>query len=411
MQESSAPSEPKGALAGLVVVDLTRHIAGPYCTQILGDMGADVIKVESLAGDDTRLDQPVVDGIPLYFTIFNRNKRSLSLDFRNPSSHTILDGLIQRADVLIQNFRPGVMEKMGYPTTRVRELRPDIVYVSISGFGPRGTYAGQPAFDEVLQAMSGLMELTGQPDGPPTLVGVPVIDILTGLYAVTATLVALVHRTRTGVGQTIDTNLYETALNTVNPSITRFLLDRVGDHRNGNQNRHEAGINTYRTLDDDMMIVAFSDGHWRLLATEIGGPELASDPRFASIELRAASAQELDLLVSRWTATQTREAILDRLSVIGVPCGPVRTISDVASDPDLQERLITVHANGRPVPVIKLPIDMSLTPPREPLDPPALGEHTHSILTDFLEFSDQEVQSLIEGGVIAPPAIAASPAV
>jgi crotonobetainyl-CoA:carnitine CoA-transferase CaiB-like acyl-CoA transferase len=398
------------ALGGIVVVDLTRHIAGPYCTQMLGDMGADVIKVESLRGDDTRQEEPFYEGSSLYFMNYNRNKRSIALDLRSSEAHEVLDALIARADVLIQNYRPGVMADMGYSWERLRRLNPRLLYVSVSGFGPRGPYADRPAFDEVLQAMSGLMDLTGPADGTPTLVGVPIIDTLTAVYALGATIAGLFHRERTGEAQAIEVNLYGCALSAVNPSLTRFLASGAVDRRNGNRNRYEAGINTYRTLDGYVHLVAYSDAHWQRLARRIGGEALAGDARYATVQRRSQAIDTIDELVATWTAQRSTRDVLDSMVEDGVPCGPVRSITDVASDPELVDAERTVmlrHPNGDQLPFLAMPIEFSATPPGVRTDPPDVGAHTEEVLRQ-LGIEPDRIEGWLRKGVIGGAIAAAN---
>jgi crotonobetainyl-CoA:carnitine CoA-transferase CaiB-like acyl-CoA transferase len=391
-----------GILNGVVVVDLSRHIAGPLCTQLLGDLGATVIKVEGLRGDDSRVEEPLYRGTSLYYMNYNRSKRSISVDFRSPEASEILEPLISRADILVQNFRPGVMAKMGLSETRIRELSADIIYVSVSGFGSRGPNAHLPAFDEVLQAMSGLMSLTGARDGAPTLIGVPIIDNLTGVYAFASSLAALYHRRTTGRGQTIDVNLLGAALTVVNPSITRFYADGVEESRNGNRNRYVAGINTYETQDGFIESVSYSDAHWAKLVERIGKPDLAQDARYSTIESRAQHVDEVDAILSDWMAGFTNREILAVMEADGIPCGAVRSVGEVARDPELRlaERLVDLlHPTGEELPFLRMPVEFSLTPAEVELPPPQLGEHTTWVLREFLGMSAAQAEALIDRGV------------
>lgn len=397
----------QGLLSGVAVVDMTRHIAGPYCAQMLGDMGADVVKVESLRGDDTRQEEPIHDGTSVYYMNYNRNKRSISIDFRSPHALRVLEPLVAGATVLLQNFRPGVMDQMGLSERRIRDLSPSVVYVSVSGFGSKGPYAKLPAFDEVLQAMSGLMALTGPAGGSPTLVGVPIIDTLTAVYALAATMSGLYYRQRTGIGQTIEVNLYGAALSAVNPSITRFVADGIEDRQNGNRNRYEAGINTYATADGFVHLVAYADAHWSKIAARIDGPGLVSDPRYLTIEARARRMDEIDTLIASWMRSRTTADVMQVMAEDGVPCGEVRTISQVARDPELvaAERLVSLtHPNGEELPFLAMPVEFSRTPQTVRWGPPAIGEHSWSVLTEVLGLSESEATNLINLGVVGTPA-------
>jgi CoA:oxalate CoA-transferase len=391
-------------LEGVTVIDLCRHIAGPYCAQMLGDMGAEVIKVESLRGDDTRVEEPRYDGASLFFMNYNRNKKSIAVDLRSETGKGIFARLVERSDVLIQNYRPGVMTSMGFPNERLMQLNPLLIYLSVSGFGSKGPYANRAAFDEVLQAMSGLMAITGQVDGMPTLVGQPIVDILTGTLAFAATLLGLRQRDMTGEGQQIEVNLYGCALQAVNPSITRYLTTGSEDERNGNRNRYEAGINTYATRDGYVHLVAYANAHWAALANRIRGPELASDPRYATIEERAKHMNEIDDMIGGWMANYTTQEVIDMMVEDGVPCGPVRSIPEVSMDPELRQanRLVDVPSpHGNPVPLLNLPIDVAETPPSVRRPPPLLGEHTMEIACDFLGYPRSTVEQWCAEGTVA----------
>jgi crotonobetainyl-CoA:carnitine CoA-transferase CaiB-like acyl-CoA transferase len=371
---------------------------------MLGDMGAEVIKVESLHGDDTRGEEPRFDGSSLYFMNYNRNKKSIAVDLRSDAGKEILTRLIERSDVLIQNFRPGVMEAMGFPYSRLAAINPKLVYLSISGFGAKGPYADRAAFDEVLQAMSGLMDLTGQVDGMPTLVGQPIVDTLTAVFAFSAVLLALYHRNAMGKGQEISVNLYGSALQMVNPSISYFLTTGIADTRAGNSNRYEAGINTYPTRDGYVHLVAYANSHWIALANRIAGSELASDRRYTTVELRAQHKDAIDTLIRDWMIRYPTQEVLDMMVEDGIPCGAVRSIPDVATDPELRQadRLVDVpNANGNQVPLFKLPIDLSAAPSAVRMPPPLLGEHTLEITTELLGYPRSLVETWCAEGRLA----------
>lgn len=398
-----ATPQTRDLLSGVVVVDFTRHIAGPFCSQMLGDMGADVIKVESLRGDDTRQEEPIYDGTSVYYMNYNRNKRSIAVDFRSPHAHRVLEPIVRRADVLIQNFRPGVMAQMGLSEERIRELNPSVVYVSVSGFGSKGPYARRAAFDEVLQAMSGLMALTGPVGGTPTLVGVPIIDTLTGVYTLGATMAGLYHRQRTGIGQTIEVNLYGAALTAVNPSITQYATEGIEDTQNGNRNRYEAGINTYATSDGYVHLVAYADAHWAKLAARIGGQALMADARYGTIAARAQRMDEVDDVIAGWMRRFTTDEVVRLMDQDGVPCGEVRRIRDVAADPELRaaDRLVDlIHPNGDRLPFPAMPIEFSSTPTSVRFAPPGVGEHSAWVLNEFLGLSTEETAELMRYGVV-----------
>jgi CoA:oxalate CoA-transferase len=282
-------------------------------------------------------------------------------------------------------------------------LNENVIYVSVSGFGPKGPYATRAAFDEVLQAMSGLMALTGPVDGLPTTIGVPIIDTLTGVYTFGATLAALYHRLQTGRGQSVEANLFGAALVASNPSITRFFADGVEESRNGNRNRYVAGVNTYRTKDGYVHFVAYSDSHWSRLASRIGPEALVEDDRYKTIEHRTERIDEVDALISSWTTRHVTSEIVAFMEADGIPCGEVRSIGMVASDPELRTagRIVDLdHPNGAALPFLAMPLDFSETPQSVRLPPPRVGEHSRSVLSDYAGLSQDEVASLINRGVV-----------
>jgi CoA:oxalate CoA-transferase len=289
-------------LAGLRVVELGRHIAGPFCAQMLGDAGADVIKVESPRGDPGRLVAPFAGPTSLYFVNFNRNKRSIALDLRTAEGRGILVDLIAQADVFVHNYRPGVVEQLGVDVAALHDVNPGLIGVGISGFGREGPYAEQPAYDDVLQAMSGLMSLTGFADGPPLIVGAPIIDCTTGLYAFTAVLLGLAQRSQTGKGSVLSVSMLDCAMSLVNWSYSRYLTTGEVDNRSGNQNRYYACIGTHRTRDGYVQIIADTDAAWRALAELMGRSDLAEDGRLRTAEGRADAKDEVAAAIDDHTS-------------------------------------------------------------------------------------------------------------
>lgn len=393
------------ALSGVKVLDLSRYIAGPFCGQILGDLGAEVVKVERAdGGEEGRRVGAAVNGETLFFMGANRNKRSLTLDFRSPDGQAILRSLSAKADILIENFRPGTMEKMGCGYEELSRVNPGLVMVRVSGFGQTGPMAHHPCFDGAAQAHSGIMELTGRPDGPPTMAGVFVSDYSTALYATIAALAALQARGRTGRGQVVEATLMESAVSMLTTAIGETRLLGQEQSRLGNRDRYLAPSHCFRTRDGRWVyVVAGNDQHFLRFAEAMGQPELGADPRFSSFVARNAHVAALEELIDEWGRENDAEDVLRTLHEAGVPCEPVATIADVAANPQLRERQMIVevpHPFGGTVPMPGPAMRMSLTPPAVHRGPPALGEHTRDVLAGWLAMADEEIDRYEREGVV-----------
>jgi crotonobetainyl-CoA:carnitine CoA-transferase CaiB-like acyl-CoA transferase len=369
----SRPTRPtrSGPLAGVVVADFTRVLAGPYCTMLLADLGAEVIKVESPTGDDSRhWVPPTRDDVGTYYLAINRNKRSIVLDLADPDDAAVAHELSARADVFIHNFKPGGLDRFGLGYAAVAARNAGSIYCSISGFGT-GAGASLPGYDLLVQGMSGLMSLTGAPEGPPFRAGISVFDVMTGLQSAIGILAALHHRDQTGVGQQVETNLLSTALSTLVNQTSAYVAAGVVPGRMGNAHLSLFPYEPLQTGDGELIVVAGNDGQFSKLCAAIGAPELAEDTRFASVGARNDHREDLrPLLLSRLAKRPAKEWF-DVLSAAGVPCGP---INDVAGGVELAERLglePVVLAGG--VPTVRNPIGLSATPPSYDLAPPALG--------------------------------------
>jgi crotonobetainyl-CoA:carnitine CoA-transferase CaiB-like acyl-CoA transferase len=373
----ASPASPRGPLSGIVVADFGRVLAGPYCTMLLADLGADVIKVESAAGDDTRHWVPPYRGdVGTYYLAVNRNKRSIVLDFDDPGDLEVAHALAQRADVFVHNFKPGGLARFGLGYDAVRRRRPDVIYCSISGFGSdKG--ASLPGYDLLIQAVSGLMSLTGSPDGPPYRAGVAVFDVMTGLHCAIGILAALHHRDLTGEGQHIETDLLSTALSALVNQTSAYVAGGVVPERMGNAHLSLFPYEPLPTGDGELIVVAGNDGQFRKLAAALGIPEVADDVRFATVAARNANREELRPLLLERLATRSAQEWFRVLSSVGVPCGP---INDVRGGVELAEELglEPVVLAGR-IPTVRNPLRMSATPVRYDLAPPVLGEHTDEI--------------------------------
>lgn len=394
-----------GALAGLKVLDLSRFIAGPHCAMILGDLGADVVKVErTRVGDDVRALKPQVAGESLYFFVFNRNKQSLTLDFRNAKAQALLRRLISEADVLIENFRPGTMEQMGLGWEQVRELNPRLIMARISGYGQKGSRSSEPCFDAIAQATSGLMSLTGQADGPPMVAGTFVVDYSTALYAAVGILAALEQRHKSGKGQLVDVSLVGTGVSLLLTAIPEQTLLGRTMSRVGNRDRYSAPAQTFRAGDGQWVyLIAGNDAHFPRLARIMHRPELLEDPRFATMPARLANTEAVEALVAEFVAALTADEVVELMREAEVPCAKVATIEDVVSDPYMHEagHITSVrHDAIGDVPVQASPIRMSDTPTSIRRPPPRLGEHRDSVLSDWLALSSEEIAALKAEGVV-----------
>ena len=370
-----------GPLAGLLVADFSRILAGPYCTMLLGDLGANVIKVESPEGDDTRRwVPPTRDGVATYYLAINRNKRSVVLDLRDPHDLDAAHELARRADVLVQNFKPGGLARFGLDYESVRAANPDVVYASISGFGAGGgkDLAG---YDLMVQAMSGLMSLTGDADGPPYRSGISVFDVISGLHAAVAILAALHHRSVTGEGQQVEVSLMASALSAMVNQTSAYVAGGVVPFRMGNSHPSVYPYEPLPTADRDLIVAAANDGQFRRLVQVLGVPALADDPRFATNQARTGNREQLrPLLAERLAARQAAEWFTE-LNAAGVPCGPINTVDagvDFACEIGL-EPVVTAGDGDAAMPGIRNPVDYSATPPSYPLPPPAVDEHGDQI--------------------------------
>jgi crotonobetainyl-CoA:carnitine CoA-transferase CaiB-like acyl-CoA transferase len=362
-----------GPLSGIVVADFSRVLAGPYCTMLLADLGADVIKVEGPAGDDTRhWVPPVRDGVGTYFLAVNRNKRSIVLDLADPEDSEVAHALSARADVFIHNFKPGGLAKFGLDYDAVAARNADVIYCEISGFGS-AEGASLPGYDLLVQAMSGLMSLTGDPGGPPYRSGISVFDVMTGLHSAVGILAALHHRDLTGQGQRIETNLLSTALSAMVNQVSAYIAGGVVPRRMGNAHLSLFPYEPLATGDGELIVVAGNDGQFRRLCAAIGAPGLADDERFATVGSRNDNREELRPLLLERLATRSAQEWFAVLTEAGIPCGP---INDVRGGVELAGELglePVVAPDG--VPSVRNPVRMSATPARYDLAPPALDAH------------------------------------
>ena len=369
----------RGALDGLLVADLSRVLAGPFASMLLGDLGADVVKVEHPnGGDETRSwGPPFLGDQSTYYLAVNRNKRSVALDLKDERGRQAALALARRADVLVENFKTGTLERLGLGFERVREGNPGLVWCSISGFG-RGQGADLPGYDFLVQATSGLMHITGQPGGEPTKVGVALVDVLTGLYATSGILAALHERSRTGRGQLVEVSLLGSALASLVNQASSFLCTGVRPRAMGNRHPSITPYETLATADRPLVLAVGNDGQFARLCQIIGLPEAAADPRFATNADRVANREELAALLERALGARGAADWVAALAGAGVPCG---LVDDVGEAFALAERLgLGPVADAGGVPQVANPIGLSATPASYRLAPPALGEHTAEVL-------------------------------
>ena len=381
MSQNSPEPGVAGPLAGLLVADFSRVLAGPYLTQILGDLGATVIKVESARGDETRdWKPPQRDGVSTYYLGINRNKQDVVLDFRDEADRALAQELARRADVVVENFKPGGLAKYGLDYDTVHAGNPAAVYVSISGFGTAGG-AELPGYDLLVQAASGLMSLTGDPDGTGYRSGVSVFDIMTGLHAGIGMLAALHHRERTGEGQHVEVNLLSTALAAMANHSSTVVAGGVVPFRMGNAHPSLFPYEPFPTGDGELVVVAANDGQFRLLAKALGRPDLLDDPRFATTPLRNSNREDLRPFLVDALSTASAQEWFERLTAAGVPCGPINTIDGgiALADSLGLDPVVQVGDGDAAIPMIRNAITLSATPAAYRSAPPTLGQHDTDI--------------------------------
>ena len=380
------PSSLPKPLDGIVVADLSRVLAGPYCSMLLADMGATVIKVESPAGDDTRTwtppewTSPDGTGVSTYYLSINRNKRSIALNFKDPDDVAVVHQLFRRADIVIENFLPGGLDKFGLGYETARAINPALIYLSISGFGT-AEGAKLPGYDLVVQAVSGLMSMTGEPDSEPYRAGIAVFDVMTGLHGAIGVLAALEQRRRTGEGQHVEVNLLASALSGLVNHTGGYTAAGVVPFRMGNAHPSVYPYQLLPTKDRDVIVACGNDRQWRAFCEVLGRPELADDERFRENAGRTANRDELHPMVLELLSTWSADDLFDKLNAAGVPCGPVNSIGEGV---ELAERLglqprVTVGEGDRAVDLVRNPITFHGSELTYAHPPPAIGEQSAEI--------------------------------
>ena len=392
-----------GALDGIRVLDLSRFIAGPLCTQILGDMGAEVIKVERPGGEDARAQGPRYRDESVYAMAYNRNKFAITLDTRHAMAKGILERLIRASDVLVENYRPGTLAEMGFGPDRLRELAPGLIVTSLSGFGQTGPLAGRALFDAIAQATSGLMRLTGEPDGPPTLVGTYIADHLAALYGTIGTLVALRARDRTGEGQIVDVASLDALFASLGTRPLEALMLGTQALRGGSRDPFSAPANVFTATDGLLYIHGGTDALFPRLCSAIGQPEMVTDERYRDVRSRLEAAVDLENVVSGWTATRTVAEVSDALDRAGVPFGLVDDVAGAARSPQLaaREMLIDIeHPTLGMLTVTGIPAKLSKTPGSVRKAPPTVGEDNDHVYRTILGISAADIDRLRSSGAI-----------
>jgi len=383
-------------LDGITVLDLTRVLSGPYCTMLLADMGARVIKIEQPGkGDDTRAwGPPFLEGESAYFLSINRNKESVTLDFKHPEGRAILDRLVAKADVLVENFRPGTLDKLGLDYTSLSKNHPRLVYTSVSGFGHSGPRRSEPGYDAIMQAEGGLMSITGPAEGPSFRLGVAIADIVSGMFAAYGTSMALFARERTGRGQHADIAMLDSVAALLTYQAGNYFASGKVPGRLGNRHPSIAPYETFAASDGDFVLAVGTDEQWRTFRTVAGLPE---DDRFATNRQRVTGYEEMRPIVADRLRTKPRQFWIETLNAAGVPCGSVRNLQELFDDPQVDAREMIAgieHATIGSLRVLGVPVKLSDTPGAVRTPPPLLGQHTRDVLQGDLGLDAAAIDTL-----------------
>lgn len=400
------------ALKNVRIVDITRAMAGPYCTMMLGDFGADVIKVERPgSGDDSRGWGPPFtgeaygpySGTSAYYLSANRNKRSLTVNLKDPEGQEIIRRLVQISDVLVENYRTGILDKMGLGVEELTAENPGLIYCSISGYGRTGPYKELPGYDAIIQAEGGLMGITGPVDGPPSKVGIPIIDITSGMFAASAIMAALYERVQSGQGQHIDVSLFDSQVALLSNVASNYLVGKSPPKRLGNAHPNIAPYEAFQAQDKGFVVAAANQRQWELLCDVIGQLECKEDKRFKTNQDRVTNRADLVNLLNQTFSERKAEKWLNIFREAGLPCGPINQIPAVFDHPQVGPRDLVLeveHPAAGSIPLTGFPYKLSRTPAVIHHPPPGLGEHNLEILVDLLGYSPDQAASFREKGVI-----------
>jgi len=395
---------PPHLFAGLKVLDLTRVMSGPFCTSMLADLGAEVIKIEMPGfGEEGRHFAPHINGESTYFALLNRGKRSVTVNLKAPEGIALIRDLAQQADVLVENFRPGVMERLGLAPSELQADNPRLIVASISGFGQSSPFADWPAFDLVIQAMSGLMSVTGERGGRPLAVGESIADVATGMFAAWGIAAALYDRERTGVGRRLEVAMLDSVFSMLLTGLSRRLFTDLPTRRVGNRHPETYPVDSFATKDGDIVLVGFSDAIFRRISEAIGKPEFADDPRFKSNADRNVHENELRMLIADWAASLSRDEALAKLREAEIPAAPVWSLGDLIASghPQARDMLQTGH-NGKlgDIRLVPQPVKFAGAEPITNVTAPTLGENTEQVLREKLGLDDARIAGLRRSKVI-----------
>ncbi|OXJ09322.1 CaiB/BaiF CoA transferase family protein [Burkholderia sp. HI2500] len=403
-------------LDGIRVIDFSRVLAGPLCSALLGDLGADVIKIEPPAGDDYRAIGPFANGESGLFAAMNRNKRSVVIDLKTADGQALAQSLCAQADVVVENFRPGVADRLGIGYAALSARNRALIYASVSGFGQTGPESHRPAYDIILQAMCGLMDATGSPDGDPTMVGDSVSDVVSGIFASWGVLAALVARDRTGEGSHVDVSMFDATMNLTAALVARYATTGVAQPRVGNRHPTSAPFGAYRAADGHFVVAVLNNKLFSLLADTIGHPALVDDPRFASDASRCEHEAALRACIEQWAATRSVADVNASLSAAGIPVAPIRSVRQALESEQARVRRLLVETTAADGSTIRLPVQplkFSAYPGTRTTRAPQLGEHTREVLERMLGLDDAAIAALAKASVVhaAADAVDASAAV
>ena len=391
-------------LEGIRVLDFSRMLAGPFCTALLADLGADVVKVETPeGGDDARHFAPRRGGESSYFMLINRGKRSITLNLKAPEGLRIAQELARRADIVVENFRPGVAARLGIDYAALSAINPRLVYASISGFGQEGPLSHRPAYDIIAQAMGGIMSVNGSAGAPPTRVGESLGDLCSGLYASWAVLAALQGRQRSGEGQYLDVAMVDSIFSLLVTALSQYLYTGKVPARIGNAHPISAPLDSFRAADGHIIIAVANDGVFRGLARVIGRPDLADDPRFASDPERKRNEAALREVIEAWTSTRSAAEAVASLDAATVPASPILSLDQVvASEHAIHRRLVRTveHPTAGPIPIVPQPVHFVGAELGSPRPSPLLGQHTDEILHDLLGHDAAAIAALHRAGIV-----------